>query len=231
MKTPTLRSAVLAGLLGIATAASAQNPVTMTVSPALPTEGDLVRVTLSTVTDCYLYQIAPPRFEGRRIVLAVSNAGICDPPLVQQYSLDVLLGSLAAGSWRIDAFVDDRLAAQANLEVGTGSELLSLYNRDIDASVEWATKDGRRRGKGHAVPLSSQSGYFWFFDGGNPEILVKVLDGRLINGHWWVFISSNSDLEYTVKVGIYNFEPPGRSEKAYHSPPGANKNFIDLSTF
>jgi hypothetical protein len=229
MKKPTLRSAVLAGLLGIATAASAQNPVTMTVSPALPSEGDLVRVTLSQVTDCFLFQITPPRFEERRIVLNVSNAGICDPPLVQRYSLDVLLGSLAAGTWQIDAFLDDRLAAQASLEVAAGPQLLSFYNQNVDASVEWATKDGSRRGKGHAVPLSTQSGYFWFFEGGNPEILVKVLDGRLINGHWWVFISSNSDLEYTVKVGIYNFEPPGRNEKTYHSPPGANKNFIDLN--
>jgi hypothetical protein len=229
MKTLSLRAAAFAGFLGIAAAASGQSPVTMAVSPALPTEGDLVRVTLSMRTDCYLFQNDPPRFEGRRIVLNVSNAGICDPPLVQEYSLDILLGSLAAGSWQIDAFVDGRLAAQRTVEVGAGSEILYLYNRTLDVTVDWATKDGRLRGKGHAVPLSSQSGYFWFFEGGNPEIVVKVLDGTLINGHWWVFISSNSDLEYTVKVGYYNFEPPGRSEKTYHSPPGANKNFIDLN--
>ena len=34
---------------------------------------------------------------------------------------------------------------------------------------------------------STDSGLFTFFDGENWEVLVKVLNGCEMNGHWWVF--------------------------------------------
>jgi hypothetical protein len=37
------------------------------------------------------------------------------------------------------------------------------------------------------VPLGADTGYFWFFEDTNVELVVKVLDGRAINGHTWVF--------------------------------------------
>jgi hypothetical protein len=40
----------------------------------------------------------------------------------------------------------------------------------------------------------------WFFRPDNVELLVKVLDGRGVNGHFWVFYASLTDLEYTLRV-------------------------------
>lgn len=40
--------------------------------------------------------------------------------------------------------------------------------------VEWETED--RRGVAQAVSLTEDTGYFWFFDPDNVELVVKTLD-------------------------------------------------------
>ena len=35
---------------------------------------------------------------------------------------------------------------------------------------------------------------------GNPEMLVKVLDGRPVNGHWWVFYAALTNVGFTLHV-------------------------------
>ena len=51
-----------------------------------------------------------------------------------------------------------------------------------------------------AVGITSESGAFWFFTPANLDLLVKVIDGRTINGKIWVFIGAASNIEYTVTV-------------------------------
>jgi hypothetical protein len=55
-------------------------------------------------------------------------------------------------------------------------------------------------GAGTAVPLTPDSGYFWFFNPANVELAIKVLDGRPVNGHFWVFYGALSNVEYTITV-------------------------------
>jgi hypothetical protein len=65
--------------------------------------------------------------------------------------------------------------------------------------VELAWQDFRgRTGFGHPVPLTGDTGYFWFFDPDNVETIVKVLDGTGLNGHHWVFYGALSNVEYTL---------------------------------
>ena len=47
---------------------------------------------------------------------------------------------------------------------------------------------------------SGQAGLFWFFDRGNPEALIKVLDGCAYNGHRWVFFAPVSDLGLHLQI-------------------------------
>ena len=44
------------------------------------------------------------------------------------------------------------------------------------------------------------SGLFWFFDAGNWEMLVKVLDGCAFNNHFWVFSAATTNVGYTLRV-------------------------------
>jgi photosystem II stability/assembly factor-like uncharacterized protein len=50
------------------------------------------------------------------------------------------------------------------------------------------------------VPLSQVSGAFWFFGPQALEVVVKILDGRAVDGHFWVFTGGMSSLSYTVVV-------------------------------
>jgi ELWxxDGT repeat protein len=55
-------------------------------------------------------------------------------------------------------------------------------------------------GVGHAFPLSGDTGYFWFFDPANVELVTKVLDAEALNQHFWVFYGALSSVEYTLTV-------------------------------
>ena len=52
----------------------------------------------------------------------------------------------------------------------------------------------------HAVPLTSDTGYFWFFSASNVELVLKAVDGRSFNNHFWVFYGALSDVEYHITV-------------------------------
>jgi hypothetical protein len=52
----------------------------------------------------------------------------------------------------------------------------------------------------NAIPLTADTGAFWFFGASNLELLIKILDGRAVNGHFWVFFGALSDVEYTIAV-------------------------------
>jgi len=59
---------------------------------------------------------------------------------------------------------------------------------------------GEQMGAGHTVPLTADTGGFWFFGPQNVEVVLKVLDGRGVNGHQWVFYGALSNVEYHLTV-------------------------------
>ncbi|HSK76603.1 MAG TPA: ELWxxDGT repeat protein [Thermoanaerobaculia bacterium] len=76
---------------------------------------------------------------------------------------------------------------------------LCLGNGRFRAEVSWKDFSGRT-GRGQATALTADTGTFWFFDPGNVEVIVKVLDGQGVNGHHWVFYGALSSVEYTLTV-------------------------------
>ena len=93
-----------------------------------------------------------------------------------------------------DAFVA-KLAADCT----TGAQNLCLVGNRFFVEVDWSTLAGGS-GKGNAVPLTSDGGYFWFFENTNVELLVKVKDGRAVNGYFWVFWGAMTDVRYTITI-------------------------------
>ncbi len=57
---------------------------------------------------------------------------------------------------------------------------------------------------GHSIPLNtlgiSAGGLFWFFSPANPEMLVKVLNGCSLGGHYWVFLAAGTDVGLSTTV-------------------------------
>ena len=48
---------------------------------------------------------------------------------------------------------------------------------------------------GSAVQMTSDTGYFWFFNSANVEMVVKVLRGCAVNGYFWVYAGGLTDVE------------------------------------
>lgn len=75
---------------------------------------------------------------------------------------------------------------------------LCLQNGRFKVEVDFV--NGGSNGQGKTITYSDLSGFFWFFNSANVEVGVKVLDGRSVNGYWWVFHGALTSLQYTVKV-------------------------------
>lgn len=51
-----------------------------------------------------------------------------------------------------------------------------------------------------AVPLTGDTGYFWFFDAANVELVVKVLTGCAVNADYWVFAGGLTNVGVELRV-------------------------------
>ncbi len=82
-------------------------------------------------------------------------------------------------------------------------------------------------GAAHAIPLTSDTGAFWFFGEENVELVLKVLDGREVNGHFWVYQGALSDVQYTITVT----DTLTHRSKTYENPPGRLTSRADVEAF
>ncbi|HXO20840.1 MAG TPA: hypothetical protein VOA87_13060 [Thermoanaerobaculia bacterium] len=76
---------------------------------------------------------------------------------------------------------------------------LCLNQNRFKVSVQWATPQGTS-GNGHAVALSGDTGYFWFFDSGNVEVVTKVLNACGFNDRFWFFAGGLTNVRTTINV-------------------------------
>lgn len=76
---------------------------------------------------------------------------------------------------------------------------LVLGEGRFEVDVEWQTPSGTQ-GFGRAQPLTSDTGYFWFFRPENVELMVKVLDACSTFDRFWVFAGGLTSVEVTLRV-------------------------------
>jgi hypothetical protein len=78
-------------------------------------------------------------------------------------------------------------------------DTLCLNNGRFSVTTSWQSSTGS--GTGTAVPLTADTGYFWFFSPTNIEVITKVLNACGINSHYWVFAGGLTDVavQFTVK--------------------------------
>jgi ELWxxDGT repeat protein len=104
---------------------------------------------------------------------------------------------------------------------------LCLHGGRFAIDVDWSDPRTGNTGTGVAIPGTDRSGYFWFFRDDNVELVVKVLDGRPVNGRFWVFYGALTDVEYTLRVR----DLEGGGERSYHNPPGTICGEADTEAF
>ena len=123
-------------------------------------------------------------------------------------------------AWRTAA------ASTAPQECFTGPSRLCLGGQRFAIDVTWRDFQGGS-GTGRAVPLTEDTGYFWFFGENNIELVVKVVDGSGLNGHHWVFAGALSSVEYTITVT----DTETGATKVYANPSGRLASLADTSAF
>ncbi|MBZ0090196.1 MAG: hypothetical protein K8H90_07445, partial [Thermoanaerobaculia bacterium] len=103
---------------------------------------------------------------------------------------------------------------------------LCLDGGRFQLEASWADFSGGS-GDGTAVPLTADTGYFWFFDPANVETVTKVLDGLGVNDRYWLFYGALSNVEYALDVT----DTATRVKKRYLNPPGRYASIGDTDAF
>jgi len=85
---------------------------------------------------------------------------------------------------------------------------LCLNGSRFSVTAAWQTTGGAT-GMGHAVPLTADTGYFWFFNSTNAEVVVKVLNGCAVNQRYWVFAAGLTNVKVTLTAFDHG---PGNGE-------------------
>jgi hypothetical protein len=132
-----------------------------------------------------------------------------------------------AGAGNTEDFV--QFPSQAPAAAGTcasSTTALCLNGNRFKVEVAWTDFSGNS-GVGQAVPLTGDTGYFWFFGPENVELVLKVLDGTSINQHWWVFYGALSTVDYVITVT----DTVAGTQKTYHNPSGNLGSVADTSAF
>ena len=201
----------------------------LTVSPRLPTNQDRIELGVS-VPPCLL-QLATPYVAGDRIVVRLETAGVglCPPPPVAP--APVSIGPLPAGNYTALYVLNGVATATQSFTVVAPSLELDLLQRRFQATLQ---RGAPSTVAATAVRLSEESGYFWFFDRDNAEVTLKILDGRVVNGHFWIFAASTTDVPFALTItdlGSLGCDFGLCDTRTYHSPGGKNTNFLDINTF
>ncbi|HZF11806.1 MAG TPA: sialidase family protein [Thermoanaerobaculia bacterium] len=121
-------------------------------------------------------------------------------------------------------FVAAPTATPAGASCVPAADTLCLAASRFAVRVSWRLP-GIASTSATAVPLFQNTGAFWFFAAGNPELVVKILDGRALNGHFWVFFAGLSGVDSTVTVT----DTATGATKTYHHPEGAPASSADTA--
>ncbi|HYL05614.1 MAG TPA: ELWxxDGT repeat protein, partial [Thermoanaerobaculia bacterium] len=117
-------------------------------------------------------------------------------------------------------------AAQASGTCQASALQLCLNGGRFAVQASWTDFSGNS-GAGMAVPLTDETGYFWFFAAGNVETVLKVVDGRSLNNHFWVFYGALSNVQYTLTVT----DTVTGAVKTYTNPAGQFASVADTAAF
>lgn len=126
---------------------------------------------------------------------------------------DVRNPAISAGSGEVTAIYqlddidegDGGIAGRtASIDIGEAScqqsaTDLCLNDERFRVSVDWSDFEGNS-GTGQAVSLTPDTGFFWFFDEANVELVIKVLDACSFANSFWVFAGGLTNVAAEITV-------------------------------
>lgn len=140
----------------------------------------------------------------------------------------------AAGSWKVGLLrsqpydgVDLDVEIESAGECEPDANTLCLLAGRFRVRVAWRNVRDGATGQGFAVRDTDRTGAYYFFRRDNTELFVKMLDGRSINGSFWIFWSGLTDLEYQLEV----FDTETEALRTYQHAAGDLSGGVDTSAF
>jgi hypothetical protein len=134
--------------------------------------------------------------------------------------------SAASGSFEILPFAAPQATAAAAPLTPVPPGLVLNDGRFV-VDVFWHDPFNHTAGAGVGTRLTDDSGYFVFFSPENVELVVKVLDGRPVNGKFWIFYGALTNVAYDITVTDLSTG----ARRSYHNPPFQFRSVADTSAF
>jgi CSLREA domain-containing protein len=107
-----------------------------------------------------------------------------------------------------------------------GGGTLCLNNGRFQVTAAWQT--GGTANPAQGVTLTGESGYFYFFDPGNVEVTVKVLNACTANNRFWVFAAGMTN----VRVELTVTDTQTGAVKTYVNPQNRTfRTILDTGAF
>jgi hypothetical protein len=187
-------------------AAGVSQAAILTFDPEHPRATDTVEVTvLHQGCDPFLEtRVDPPTASAAgkiRIDVIDSCTCVATPPPTPP--LRATIDPLPAGTYTTELYQTYPGCGEPATLLQTG-ELISdpglfLQNDRFRIRAVW---DSPEFGPNEAQPvrLTQDSGYFWFRDSDNVELVAKVLNGCGVNNRYWVFLAGLTNVGVTVTV-------------------------------
>jgi hypothetical protein len=246
MKTRALRTlTILAFLLALPATVHATKLISVSVEPERPTAADPIhlKVTVLSTSSPQLFFVGLQGKVARFEYLELADP-LSKPPTF--WTEEAVVGPLPAGLYAVELVpglpsgLPNDLVPLAEwhhtFEVSQGGDGLSFSPSGgtvfgVSLDFEFPTGSGHFE-TAHGVQLTRDSGFFWFFDESNIEVTLKILDGRAVNGKYWIFLSSMTDLKFIATITHCPTNPQIGApcfSKTYESTQGVNRNIIDTN--
>lgn len=88
----------------------------------------------------------------------------------------------------------------AQLPACVPTETALVFDGGYEVSMCWRDYEGDVGSAKSGVWASGRAGLLWFFDRGNPEALVKMLNGCSYNNHLWVYVAPVTDVGFELWI-------------------------------
>ena len=168
-------------------------------------------------------------YANPRGVLASLGDTVGLPNIDESDNVEVAIASRSSsGAARLP--VDETNTSRIEATPGTGglcaetSERLCFFDR-FQAEVTWSDFEG---GVGRGMRFATESSKaFWFFDPDVPELAIKILDGTPINGSYWVYLASLTNVAFELRITDL---VTGR-EQLWTNEAGEFASFGDVTAF
>lgn len=196
---------------------------TSTSADPLDTAGGIGTVQIETQKDCPWHAVAADAFLGFPAPPSGKGSGAFE------YCVAANRGAARQGTITIaDGVVDVPQAGFDPAPVGCHQDdtTLCLLNGRFEVRAAFHAPP-LGRGVGRLMSLSGEAGYVTFFDDANLEVLLKMIDGRTLNDHFWLFYGALSNVGYVITASDTETGQVG----FYCNPTGTFRSLGDTSAF